>query len=210
MKFDVSCTQVVCNYFCRNKHLRPVGAISLCDGMFPRSITIFTTKKWKLMRVCSGSCIIFVETTCVLWVKNYSGCLHICKTCIFSNVIDVKDLGGQSLCKPTGFGTYSWFKKEWFGIASCASISNGNYLLWMDGWKKYEIQPYARCNAVFANVCSKSMEWSVPMWYASLDLRKAFDRIDYNALFDALKLQGVPFPYLKLLAFCIMIRLDWY
>ena len=40
--------------------------------------------------------------------------------------------------------------------------------------------------AVFENVCSKSMEWSVPMWCASLDLRKAFDRIEYNALFDAL------------------------
>ena len=64
---------------------------------------------------------------------------------------------------------------------------------------KYKIQPYARCKGVFENVCSKSMEWSVPMWYASLDLRKAFDRIDYNALFNALKVQGVPFAYLKLL-----------
>ena len=44
--------------------------------------------------------------------------------------------------------------------------------------------------AVFENVCSKSVEWSVPMWCASLDLRKAFDRIEYNALFDALKAQG--------------------
>ena len=54
--------------------------------------------------------------------------------------------------------------------------------------------------AVFENVCSKSMEWSVPMWCASLDLRKAFDRIEYNALFDALKVQGVPYAYLKLIA----------
>ena len=54
--------------------------------------------------------------------------------------------------------------------------------------------------AVFENVCSKSMEWSVPMWCASLDLRKAFDRIEYNELFDALKVQGVPYAYLKLIA----------
>ena len=54
--------------------------------------------------------------------------------------------------------------------------------------------------AVFENVCSKSMEWSVPIWFASLDLRKAFDRIEYNALFDALKMQGVPHAYLKLIA----------
>ena len=40
--------------------------------------------------------------------------------------------------------------------------------------------------AVFENVFSKSMVWSVPIWCASLDLRKAFSRIEYNALFDAL------------------------
>ena len=49
------------------------------------------------------------------------------------------------------------------------------------------------------NVCSKSMEWSVPMWCASLDWREAFDRIEYNAVFDALKVQGVPYAYLKLI-----------
>ena len=38
------------------------------------------------------------------------------------------------------------------------------------------------------------------MWCASLDLRKAFDRIEYNAVFDAMKVQGVPHAYLKLLA----------
>ena len=46
--------------------------------------------------------------------------------------------------------------------------------------------------AVFANVCSKSMEWSVPMWCANLDLRKPFDRIECNALFDAMRVHGVP------------------
>ena len=35
-----------------------------------------------------------------------------------------------------------------------------------------------------------------PMWCASLDLRKAFDRIEYTALFDALKVQGVPYAIL--------------
>ena len=53
--------------------------------------------------------------------------------------------------------------------------------------------------AVFENVCSKSMEWSVPIWCASLDLRKTFGRIEYNALFGALKVQGVPHAYLKLI-----------
>ena len=47
--------------------------------------------------------------------------------------------------------------------------------------------------AVFENV------WSVPMWCASLDLRKAFDRIEYNALIDVLKVGGIPFAYFKFL-----------
>ena len=42
-------------------------------------------------------------------------------------------------------------------------------------------------STVLENVCSQSLEWSVPMWFASLHLRKAFDRVEYNALFDALK-----------------------
>ena len=41
--------------------------------------------------------------------------------------------------------------------------------------------------AVLENVCSRSMEWSVPMLCASLDLRKAFDRIEYNAWFEAMR-----------------------
>ena len=53
---------------------------------------------------------------------------------------------------------------------------------------------------VVETVCSKSMEWSVPMWCASLDLRTAFDRIEYNALFGVLKVHGVPHPFLKLIA----------
>ena len=45
--------------------------------------------------------------------------------------------------------------------------------------------------------CSKSTEWSVPMWCARLDLRKVFDHIGYNALSDTLEEQGVPHAYLK-------------
>ena len=41
---------------------------------------------------------------------------------------------------------------------------------------------------------------SVPMWCASFDLRKAFDRIDPNALFDAMKVQGVPHADFNFLA----------
>ena len=61
-------------------------------------------------------------------------------------------------------------------------------LVWMMLWRPSK------------NVCSKSMEWSVPMWCASFDLRKAFDRNEYNALFDTMKVQRVPHACLKFLA----------
>ena len=60
--------------------------------------------------------------------------------------------------------------------------------------------------AVFDNVCSRS----VPMWCASLGLRKALDRIESSALFDALKVQGVHMHIWNLSCHCIMIRLDAY
>ena len=36
---------------------------------------------------------------------------------------------------------------------------------------------------VFEGVCSKSLEWNFPVWFASLDLKKAFDRIEYSFFF---------------------------
>ena len=53
---------------------------------------------------------------------------------------------------------------------------------------------------VFDTVCGKALEWNLPLWFASLDLRKAFDRIEYGSLFAALEFQGVHRSYLSLLA----------
>ena len=39
---------------------------------------------------------------------------------------------------------------------------------------------------VFESLCSKSLEWNLPLWFASLDLTKAFDRVEYGPLFEAL------------------------
>ena len=33
---------------------------------------------------------------------------------------------------------------------------------------------------VFERLCSKSLEWNAPLWFASLDLTKAFDRVEYD------------------------------
>ena len=53
--------------------------------------------------------------------------------------------------------------------------------------------------AVFETVCGKSIEWNCEIWFASLDLTKAFDRVEHNQLFQALREQHVPQPYIALL-----------
>ena len=57
-------------------------------------------------------------------------------------------------------------------------------------------------DAFFVAEClfSKTSEWNLPVWIASLDLRKAFDRIEFQHLFEALRVQGIPECYIALLA----------
>ena len=41
--------------------------------------------------------------------------------------------------------------------------------------------------------------WNSEIWFANLDLTKAFDRVEHNQLFQALREQHVPQPYIPLL-----------
>ena len=50
------------------------------------------------------------------------------------------------------------------------------------------------------SVIGKSMEFNMPLWMASIDLRKAFDRIEFGPLFNAIRLQGVSEDYVALLS----------
>ena len=50
--------------------------------------------------------------------------------------------------------------------------------------------------AVFETVCGKSIEWNFIIWIARLDLTKAFVRVEHNQLFQALRGQHVPQPYI--------------
>ena len=50
--------------------------------------------------------------------------------------------------------------------------------------------------AVFETVCGKNTEWNSEIWSASLDLTKAFDRAEHSQLFQALREQHVPQPYI--------------
>ena len=52
---------------------------------------------------------------------------------------------------------------------------------------------------VLENVIGKGIEFGVPIWMVSLDMRKAFDRIEFVPLFHALREQGVPESHIALL-----------
>ena len=52
---------------------------------------------------------------------------------------------------------------------------------------------------VLETVVSKTLEWQCGIWFASLDLRKAFDKVEHGALFAALTAQGIEDGYLDLL-----------
>lgn len=49
-------------------------------------------------------------------------------------------------------------------------------------------------------VIGQALEYCMPLWFASLGLSKAFDRLDWGQLFQALEQQGVPDQYRHLLA----------
>ena len=50
------------------------------------------------------------------------------------------------------------------------------------------------------SIFAKSVEWNSPLWCLSLDLSKAFDRIEYQPLFVALREQGLCEDYIALLS----------
>jgi hypothetical protein len=52
---------------------------------------------------------------------------------------------------------------------------------------------------VAETLISKTLEYHLPLWMVSLDLKKAFDRVHHNALFDALRGQDVDDPTIALL-----------
>ena len=48
-------------------------------------------------------------------------------------------------------------------------------------------------------VIEQSLEFHMPLWLLSMDLRKAFDRIDHDALLQALRDHGIDEAYLALI-----------
>ena len=53
--------------------------------------------------------------------------------------------------------------------------------------------------AILDGLVDIAKENNLDIWMASLDMRKAFDRIEFRPLFDALEYQGVPSSYIHLL-----------
>ena len=52
---------------------------------------------------------------------------------------------------------------------------------------------------VVETLISKTTEWNLPLWMASLDLKKAFDRVEHASLFTALRHQNIDDPTIALL-----------
>ena len=52
---------------------------------------------------------------------------------------------------------------------------------------------------IFESVVGNSVEWNIPLYIVSVDLRKAFDRVEHAALFAALATMGVHMEYIDLL-----------
>ena len=48
-------------------------------------------------------------------------------------------------------------------------------------------------------VISHSLEFNIPVWLLSMDLRKAFDTVSHQKLFEALGHHGIDFSYIELL-----------
>ena len=61
---------------------------------------------------------------------------------------------------------------------------------------------------ILENMVGKTSEWNLPLWIASLDLRKAFDRILHQPLFRTLQLQKVPEGYVQLLVVLYKTKKD--
>lgn len=54
-------------------------------------------------------------------------------------------------------------------------------------------------------ICCKSLEWSFEVWFASLGLRKTFDRIEHAIFFQAVEANGVEKPYLDNLGMSMVV-----
>lgn len=53
---------------------------------------------------------------------------------------------------------------------------------------------------ILETVINKLIEFNMPLWMGSIDLRKTFDHIEFRPLFNALRLQGLSEDYVALLS----------
>ena len=68
---------------------------------------------------------------------------------------------------------------------------------------QYAFRPNRNINDVFIileSMIGKCMQYDTPLWMVSIDLRKAFDKIEFSPLLDALRVQGISEPYVQLIS----------
>ena len=52
---------------------------------------------------------------------------------------------------------------------------------------------------IYESLIANSLEFNMPIWVASLDLRRAFDQIEFSALVEALRSHNLPESYIHLI-----------
>ena len=62
---------------------------------------------------------------------------------------------------------------------------------------KFKFIPNVRIEDAFM-IAESVIEFNMLVWFVILDLRKAFDRVDYSTLFEALRNCGLPDGYIAL------------
>ena len=76
-------------------------------------------------------------------------------------------------------------------------------LLEEQSWDQAGFRPGFSCDDhlfTISMLVEKSNEFNLPLWTAAIDFKKAFDSISHRSIFKALQEQGVPMPYLDVLA----------
>ena len=63
----------------------------------------------------------------------------------------------------------------------------------------HQIQSEDQGTQTYRMIEQKCQEWCVNMWIATIDFMKAFDSINHNSIWDALKTCGIKYDYISLL-----------
>ena len=62
--------------------------------------------------------------------------------------------------------------------------------------KGFSTEDHLLCTTLLVEKCA---EWNIPLWLGLVDFEKAFDTVEHNTLWEALRELGVSEPYIGIL-----------